>query len=226
MTEDPVRITTFRDEGLRAAFASVAEVASGGEACPSAEDLWEAAAGRCERPKLEALILHVGECGACAAAWRMARDLQQGDAAARVLPGPSRWYRRTWFLAGAAAAALVVAAGLAVQLGTARREVPPGFRGQEGDWIRPLVPGEETLPRERFLLRWTPGPAGTIFDIRVLTEDLEPVARGRGLERAEYLVQATSLARLPSGARIVWQVTAHLPGGGTADSRSFTNVVR
>ncbi len=226
MSDDPVPTADSRADGLRDAFASFAEVAGAGAACPGADELWDAAAGRGERARVEAVVLHLGECGVCAAAWRVARDLQQAVAGARVLTGPRRWYRRTWVQVVAAAAALIFAAGLAVQLGTARREATAEFRGREGDWIRPLVIDGQPLERERCVLRWTPGPKGTVYDVRVLTEDLEPVARGRGLERAEFVVPAASLVRLPSGSRIVWQVTAHPPGDGTVDSRSFTSPVR
>jgi len=226
MIDPPVPPAGADDVRLRAAFASVAEVAGAGESCPSADALWEAVAGRCDRARLEAVILHLGECGACATAWRLARELREGGAEARVLPGPSRWYRRTWVQVAAAAAALVVAAGLAVQLRTSSPRGPAEFRGQDGDWIQPLVPESRELPRERCVLRWTPGPRGTVYDVRVVTDDLAPVARGRGSEAAEFLVPPGSLEPVPPGGRIVWQVTAHLPDGGKVDSRSFTNSVR
>ncbi|HVN75725.1 MAG TPA: hypothetical protein VMT19_05360 [Thermoanaerobaculaceae bacterium] len=226
MTDKTVPFAGTADARLRAAFAAVAQTAGTGAACPPPDVVWESAAGRCGRRRLEAVVLHMGECGACAAAWRLARELQRAEGSGRVLTGPPRWFRRTWVQVAAAAAALVVAAGLALQLRSVHREGAAEFRGQEGDWIASLVPEAEALPRGRCVLRWTPGPKGTVFDIRVATEDLTPVARSIGESRAEFLVPPDALSRVPSGARIVWQVTAHLPDGSKADSRSFTTAIR
>lgn len=225
MTDRTAPITSERDSRLRAAFTSVAEVAGTGASCPSADALWESAAGPGDRRR-EEVILHIGECPACAAAWRLARDLRREDGEATVLAGRDRWFRRTWVQAAAIAAALMVAAGLAVQLRTARQEPQSEFRGEEGDWIQSLVPAGRPLPRERCFLSWTPGPAHTIYDVRVTTEDLRPVARSLGRDRAEFLVPPETLKGMPSGARIVWQVTAHLPDGLKVDSRSFVVELR
>ena len=83
----------------------------------------------------------------------------------------------------------------------------------------------ETLPREAFLLRWNPGPEGSTYDVRVTTEELDLLAQGRRLDRAEFLVPAEALRDLPSGTHVYWQVNAHLPGGRRVDSDSFLAVV-
>jgi hypothetical protein len=226
VTGEKVPIPSAADDKLRAAFASVAEVAGAEAACPTVDVLWDSAAERCDRRQLESVILHMGECTACAAAWRLARELRRDQAGARVLAGPAQWFRRSWVQVAALAAVLVFAAGVAVQLRTASRDVASEFRGQEGDWIRSLVPEGKVLTRERCLLRWTPGPVHTVYDVRVTTEDLVPLARIRGSERPEFLVPSASLGRVPSGARIVWQVTARLPDARITDSSSFVNEVR
>ncbi len=210
---------------LRAAVASVGEVAGNGAACPSADHLWASATGQADRHEVEAVVLHLGECGACAAAWRLARDLGREESGVRVLAGPVRWYRHRWVQL-ATAAALVIVAGLAGQFWMARRESTAEFRGQPGDWIRSLVPETEALPRDHCVLRWTAGPTGTVFDVRVTTENLTPVARHVGSDRAEFVVPRAALDPVPSGARILWQVTAHLPDATSADSKSFTTRIR
>jgi len=101
----------WTDERLRAAFATVAEVAGDGSTCPSADALWACAAGSQHGEDCEATILHLTECPACATAWRLARDLQR-DAEPVVLSGHSRWFRRTWVQAAAVAATLALAVGL------------------------------------------------------------------------------------------------------------------
>jgi hypothetical protein len=220
----PAEIEDARNPGLRDAFASMAEVAGEGEDCPRSEDLWESARGRLGRREQEGVILHLGECTACATAWRLARDLQEGETPAVLRVAPARWFSRAW-VPLAAAAVIVAAIGLTVQFRSPEREAASAYRAQERDWIRPLAV-EGPLPRDRCLLRWTPGPAGTVYEVRVTTEDLEPVARGRGLDQAEYLVPPTALDRVPRGGKILWQVTAHLPDDSRVDSRSFTYEVQ
>jgi hypothetical protein len=226
MTGEPVSTASAADARLREAFASVAETAGTGAACPSVDALWESVAGRCDRRLREAVILHLGECTACAAAWRLARDLHRDENGAKVLEGPARWFRQTWVQVAAAAAVLLIAVSVAVQFRTGNREYAAEFRGQEGDWIQSLVPEGVALPRERCLLRWTPGPVHTVYDVRMTTEDLAPVARCKGLDLAEFLVPPEALTRMSSGARIVWQVTAHVPDGSVVESRSFTTGIR
>jgi hypothetical protein len=89
-----------------------------------------------------------------------------------------------------------------------------------------LIPDGEPLPRRRFVLRWSTCPEGTTYDIRVTTEDLEPIARALALDRPEFIVPESALASVPGGGRILWQVTAHLPGGGVSESRSNVTDVR
>jgi len=215
-----------RGRSLRAAFGALDAVAGNGAACPDADALWDAAAGRQEPADFERVVLHIGECGECAAAWRLARDLQADEARSALLRGPARWFRRTWVQALAAAATLVVAVGVGYQLRDLGRPGTAEFRGAEGEWIRSLVPEGAALPRGRCLLRWTPGPAHTVYDVRVTTEDLEPVARSRGLERAEFLVPEEALKGVPGGGRVVWQVTAILPDATKSESRSFATRIR
>jgi len=124
-------------------------------------------------------------------------------------------------------AALVVAVGLGVRFlgpGPATEEEPI-YRAQESDWL--LLEGEdgEVLPRESFFLRWSDGPEGGTYHIRVMTEELELVAEARRLEQSEFQVPAAALMEFPSGSRIFWQVTAHLPDGRRIDSDSFLAVV-
>lgn len=217
----------WTDERLRAAFATVAEVAGDGSTCPSAEALWACAAGPQQGEDFEATILHLTECPACATAWRLARDLQR-DAETVVLSGHARWFRRTWVQAAAVAATLALAVGLVAytRLGGLSRGPAAEFRGREGDWIHCLVPADEALPRDRCRLAWTAGPAGTVYDVRVTTEDLTHVVRALGLEQPELVVPAEKLAHVPAGGNVVWQVRAHLPDGALADSPAFRTTVR
>lgn len=214
-----------RNLRLRDAFASRAEPARHGETCPPADDLWKSARGGLRKKRREAVIEHLAECSSCAAAWRLARELRSERERTGGLLESVLGIRRSWIPAVAAAAMVLVVGGVAIRFGMQRRELPSDYRAAEIDWIRP-ADGITPLPRERCVLRWTPGPKGTVFDIRVMTEDLAPVAHGRGIDRPEFTVPAPALERMPSGGRLVWQVTAHLPDGRRSDSRTFTSEVR
>ncbi len=214
-----------RDLRMRDAYASLSEAMGDGASCPGPDDLWNSARGKPRRRRQEAIVLHLGECASCAAAWRLARDLLAGEERAAEGAGVLSWARRFWIPATAAAALLLVVGGLLVRFDLLRRESPSEYRAQDSDWIRP-VEGAESLPRGRCLLRWTPGPNGTIYDVRVMTEDLDPVARGQGMDRPEFLVPSPALDRVPSGSKIVWQVIAYLPDGRRSDSRTFGTEIR
>ncbi len=86
-------------------------------------------------------------------------------------------------------------------------------------------PAPPRLPRGAFVLRWTPGPPGTSYDIRVTTPSKAPVASATGLPRAEYRVDPAALAAVPRGGRVLWSVTARRPQGRVVESRPFSTEV-
>ena len=104
---------------------------------------------------------------------------------------------------------------------------PPGdeFRDPGGYKIESLVPSE-TLSRETFRLRWTPGPQGSRYQVRVTTEDLRVLATAEDLTVPEYLVEPDRLASLSPGARVLWQVDVVLPSGERASSQTFVARVK
>jgi len=202
-------------EALRDAFSSSIEIAGDGNDCPSAEALWESAHGQLGAQDEEGILMHVGECPACATAWRVARDLAADS------PGKKVRKRSGWLPMAAAAAIGFLLIGFGYVMWTGRSDIAPVYRAGGGEWLQSQVPEEEVLPRDRCLLRWTAGPEGTVYQLRVTDERLDVLARGRGLEEAQYLVPEEALLDLPPGSRIVWQVTARLPDGTTVDSTSF-----
>ncbi len=210
---------------LRKAFVADAEMHGGGEECPSAEALWKSAGGELMKQENEEIILHIGECGACAAAWRLAREMAKD----KVPVGDSQLARgptvRAWAPWLAAAAVLLVAVALGVQLTGPWSKRQPVYRAQEDAWLTPVTADGDSLPRDQFVLRWNAGPEGTSYDVRVTTEDLDLVAQGRMLDASEFMVPEEALAALPAGARLFWQVTAHIPDGRRLDSDSFLVVV-
>lgn len=144
----------------------------------------------------------------------------------RGLAGPVGWWRRPWVPIATAAAVLIVAAGLVIQQRYLTRQQRAEYRAPVHTCAASLVPEGQPLPRGDCVLRWSACPDGTAYDVRVTTEDLEIVARARELSLAEFVVPEESLRSVPSGGRILWQVTAHLPDGGVSESPGYSVEVR
>lgn len=205
----------------RAALASLLEVKGHGEACPPAERIWDSVAGGLESGDNEGVILHVGECSACSAAWRLAHRLysREGEATGTVRVVPLR--RMRWIPLAAAAALAIVAIGLGVHRLAVRPDAAPAYREQRETWLVSVLPEGRAFPREEFVLRWAVGPEGTTYDVTVTTEELEPIAQAQRLERPEYRIDPPALEGVPPGAGVLWRVTANLPDGRRVASRTF-----
>ena len=210
---------------LREAFTADVTLRSNGGHCPDAERIWQSATEEAPGRRDDELLLHVGECGSCAAAWRVAREMA-GDRAPVNAAGPARSSWRSARLRWGAAAAMIVAAlALGVLFTGPWKTEPPAYRAQETFQLLPAGEDGETLPRDTFVLRWTAGPGGSTYDVRVTNEKLDLLAQGRRLENSRFTVPPGALEELPSGARVFWQVTAHLPDGRRLDSDSFLVLV-
>lgn len=120
------------------------------------------------------------------------------------------------------AASLVVVVGIGWWTLT-EAPAPPELRAEDETLVRSLIPPDEALPRESFILRWRSeaAPQGARFDVRVRTKKLEPVAEAQGLEAPEYQVPAANLADLLPGARLYWQVEVVFPDGVQQRSETF-----
>jgi hypothetical protein len=92
--------------------------------------------------------------------------------------------------------------------------------------IRSALGDATALPRDRFMLRWTPGPRGTIYDIEVATTDLRLLSRQMALTSTEYLVSAEALAGVAAKETIAWRIHATLPDGRVVNSMTFFNSVQ
>ena len=200
--------------------------------CPEPDRLWEAVRGGLGPGEVREMVEHTAVCGACAEAWRLARELGRragaenagerpaaaARASARQVPAARRWRVATWGSAVAAAALLAVV-GLEWRDSFAPRPTVI-YRGAETAAIRSLVPPGEALPRRDFTLRWE-GPEGARYRLRVTTEDLTVVAEASDLGTPEYRVAEEDLAAVADGSRLYFKVTARLSGGGTAESATF-----
>jgi hypothetical protein len=210
------------DRRLTSALTSLDEVKESGADCPAAERIWDSANGRLSPSDDRIVVFHLGDCGSCSAAWRIARELL-GDEAPVFSEAPSTgptW--RTWVPLVAAASVVIAAVSVAVVWFREPAVEPPVYRTQQGDWLEAATPPDEALSRDACVLQWSAGPEGTAYDLLVMDADLRPLARARWLERPEYTVSAEDLASVPAGGSILWRVTAHLPDGRRIVSRTFT----
>lgn len=206
------------DEDLRHLFsASPAGPRPGRSTCPAPEALAEAASGSFGATSRDALADHLVACADCAEEYRLRGSVEpSSEGAPRPSPrlGALRWH---W---GWMAAAAVLVAALATPL--LRPPAPaPTVRMQSTHEIRSLVPEDAPLPREAFLLRWTPGPAGTRYAVTVASTDLTTLHAATSLTDAALQVPPGKLTAIPSGGRILWTVEATLPDGRRVRSPAF-----
>ena len=181
MTADP------RDRQLRDAFEALSRDAAFTTECPAPERLWAGARGELPPAEVEPLALHVGDCGACAEAWRLARDF--GTPA--VYAAPARAVP-VWM---PAAAVIVLASGLA--LFYVSRTGPPSDTP-----ATVAAPPSFTIPIEkapirvstRYALTWRGADEGRLF-LEALKQALEPYERG------DYAAAITALQLLQAKYR-------------------------
>jgi hypothetical protein len=210
------------DRQLQSAIASLDEVKGTGADCPGAARIWESATGQLPPSDDKAVVSHLGDCGSCSAAWRIAHELVRDESpVASVAPSTGLAWR-TWVPIVAAASVVIAVVSVVVLWFGEPVGEPPVYRTQQGEWLEAMVPPGRVLSRDSCVLRWAAGPEGTAYDLLVTGDDLQPLARAVWLERPEYAVTAGDLASVPAGGSILWRVTAHLPDGRRVVSRTFT----
>ncbi len=177
---------------LRRAFASVSQPAPAPETCPAPERIWAAVHGELTPDEVEQIVEHTVVCSSCAEDWRLARALQAPEPVVSTAPAPGAvvrygpWQRvRTFALAAAAALAVAV---VGVQLYQAQQpdQGTAGYREGQQDAIQSRITDGASLPRDRFVLRWSaPSAAGATYDVEVSTEDLRVIASAKDLRTPE-----------------------------------------
>ena len=217
MSDAPITTDVIRR--LREAYDSGPPRAAS-SACEEPERIWEAVQGTLDPARVGQLLDHANACTACARAFQLARELRRQvpeDADPTVAPvrPARRWMRRPALTGAMLAAAAAVAAVVVL-----RKEEPPAqrvLREASSQSIVPL-PGDDHLPRDRFLLRWSGGGRGTIYELWVTTPELREIYREGKLETPEARVPASALEGLPRGGAVLWRVEARLPDGGHVES--------
>jgi len=206
----------------RQGFAALGERAAPGPDCPEPDRLWAAATGEAPQAERHAVFEHMASCASCAAAFRLARGLsrEETESAAQVEPFP-RLHPRPWLRWGAALAAVAAAVVLAVQLpGWWSRPGP--YRGGEVREIHSQIPEHSLLPRAQADLRWSAGPSGSVYEVRVLTREGREIAVESGLAEPRWQIPPSALAAAPSGTVLYWQVKALPPDGKSLGSKTFS----
>ncbi len=219
---------------LKAAFAALGESAAPTAACPEPDRLWAATAGEGTSEERQEVIDHMAGCASCATAFRLARRLAQAPAdASSATPGTSatiarfptsRWLSRPGPLA--ALAAVLVLAVLVPSWLIRPDRTPPAVRNRGtspgGRAIQSQLAEGAALPRDNAVLRWSAGPAGSSYEIRVSTRQAREVAVEADLETPQYRIPPESLGGVAAGTVLYWQVTTRWPDGTSGTSSTFS----
>jgi hypothetical protein len=207
------------DVRLRRAFTGLAERPGAEVSDDLRERIWLAVSGELPPVERRDLVERLAWDPACAEAWRVAHELwraSQESIEPAVVPTRTTRWTSPWL--AAAAAVLIATVGVVSLLD---RSPIDEYRTSPGYTVASLVPDEMPLPRDAFRLRWTPGPDGSRYQVRVTTEDLRVLATAADLTVAELVVEPAALASLPDGATVFWQVDVSSPDGERITSRTF-----
>jgi hypothetical protein len=161
---------------------------------------------------------HAGMCPECATAWRLAQAWADQVSRTRLAVR-----RRTGIYALVAAAALALAFVL-LPSGPGLR--PPVMRSPDKAAASSLLDEDAVLSVREAVLRWSAGPEGARYDVRVTDTALRAIAGAAALSEPEYQVPLESLADLADGDRILWQVETVLPDGSRSTSETFSARIR
>lgn len=127
------------------------------------------------------------------------------------------WRRRARPLLFAAAALVALLIGFRVLWKEPPGPTPPIYRGAELE-IEAIT--GDTFSLADPTLSWTP-LEGARYQLKVDTEDFDPITRVEGLEEPRYRLPSAELEALAPETLLYWQVTAELPDGREIRSRTF-----
>jgi hypothetical protein len=213
-------------EQLLASLSALGERATPGEDCPAPERIWGTLRAELPVEERRLLVDHLARCLSCAEAWRLAIELDP-EPRPVVAPQPSfaALFVSPVLIGVAATLVLTLAAGVLLWRGPEDLH-EPSYREASLAEIRSLLPENEPVSRANLRLRWSAGPEGSRYEVRVTTESLEAVTSAEGLREAALLVPESSLQSLPPGSRLLWQVQMRLPDGERRDSPTFVTLLR
>lgn len=216
-------------EALRRGFQALAETATRDVSPADLAAVWSAVRGELPAETRRALVERLAAEPALAEAWRVAHALDAPDASAPADTGAAEVVaaaRRSWPAPWLAAAAVVILGLSAVVLVPRLRETQPVLRQAGAPGIESLLAANAALARDAFDLRWTAGPPGSRYRVRVTTEDLQVLAEVADLEVPAFRLPATALTVVPAGGVVFWQVEVVLPTTTRLTSPTFVNRVQ
>ena len=197
-------------EKLSRAWAA-RDQSSAHEQHPDPEELYEAASGNLDRDRRLEIIDHVAKCAECTQAWRIALEVGARSTKTSVT-------RHPWHFA--LAASVILAVGLVTYLVIPVDQGTPQYR-EGADPLAPVSAIGSTLPRDQFVLRWSAGPPGTTYLVRVSSADLAPLLDQSDIAATELAIPGSVLANVKAGDELFWQVEARLPDGRRVASHTY-----
>ena len=206
------------DEALTRRFREAVPGEGGTAACWIAERILKAALGEIAAEERRALADHAAVCGDCATVWRVAIEFTRQAGLQVQAPRSTSGVR--WLISVAAAAALILVAVVVERVREGDR-LPPVMRTAPENEVTALIEDGAALDRSSFTLRWSSGPDGSRYTVRVTGEDLSHLAGAAELTSPEFTIPEEALKALPPDALLFWQVETVLPGGRRALSRTF-----
>ena len=211
-------VRPFPDDALTRRFREATRGEGDTTACWSGERILKAALGEIAADERHALADHAAVCGDCATAWRLAIEFTRQAALQVEAPRPASAVR--WLIPVAAAAALILVA-VVVERAREGDPLPPVMRTSPEQEVTALIEDGAPLDRSSCTLRWSTGPDGSRYTVRVTGEDLSHLAGAAELTTPEFTIPVEALEALPPDAVLFWQVETVLPGGRRALSRTF-----
>lgn len=192
-------------------------------------EVWAASRGELDDERTRELLDLAARDPECAESWRLALAMQRAqkgrpaesetDQVARA--GSATGKRRLgWFAAVAAAALAVLLVPLWIN-DVQREQAPAEFREQVSFEIESLVASDTALPRDGFVLEWSPGPEGTLYAVEIADRDVTILAAARDLAQPRYEVAPEALESVAPGGTVLWRVEAILPDGAQLESPTF-----
>lgn len=208
----------YPDDRLREHYLDPAPGIAGPGECPPDDTALKLVMGELDRSAARAFSDHAGMCPPCAAAWCLAREWA-GEVPAAPHAG------RRWGSVYALVAAAVLA--LAFVLLPSDLELrSPVMRSPDTAAANSLLDEDAALSVNDAVLRWSAGPEGARYEVRITDTALRAIAGPVTSSEPEYRVPVESFAGLADGDRILWQVETVLPDGSRSTSRTFSARIR
>jgi hypothetical protein len=209
--------------------------------CPDPETLWEAASGALDVAERHRVVDHLAECPECTLAWRLASELrvEEDDAyathTAEVVPitsshafprPPASWRRVAVPLISAAAAVSMAVGIMFFHQGRQDAEVRTHVTRSAETTQAPESPDDGVvIPREDFVLEWTPTDGATYdVEVWVLSDGLRLLKEFNDLTEPRVEIPEAELAGIKPGTELDWELEVHLPTGDTK-AEAFSSIV-